>query len=249
MSRTKFIAGNWKLHLTRSEGAALASAVAAAVPAGVEAAVCPGFLSLAGIAQAVSGSRLKVGGQDCHWEEKGAFTGAVSASQLKDAGATVVILGHSERRQLFGETDATINRKLKAVLGQGLIPIVCVGETLAERDAGRLQDVLRTQLTGALAGVAAEHLSTLVIAYEPVWAIGTGRTATSAQAQEAHAFIRAVLRGMVGDLADRLRIQYGGSVKPDNARELLAQADVDGALVGGASLKSADFIAILAAAV
>ena len=249
MSRTKFIAGNWKLHLTRGEGSALATAVAAAVPAGVDAAVCPGFLSVAGIAQAVSGSRLKVGGQDCHWEEKGAFTGAVSASQLKDAGATVVILGHSERRQLFGETDATVNRKLKAVLGQGLIPIVCVGETLAERDSGRLQDVLRTQLTGGLAGLSAEQLATLVIAYEPVWAIGTGRTATSAQAQEAHAFIRSVLRGIVGELADRLRIQYGGSVKPDNARELLAQADVDGALVGGASLKPADFIAILAAAV
>jgi triosephosphate isomerase len=248
MARTKFIAGNWKLNLTIAEGVALAKGVAAAVPAGVDAAVVPTFVAIHAVAEAVKGSTLKVGGQDCHWDEKGAFTGEVSTSFLKDAGATCVVLGHSERRQFFGETDATVNKKLKAVIAQGLIPIVCVGETLAERDAGRLQEVLRTQLNGATAGLSAQQLSTMVIAYEPVWAIGTGRTATSAQAQEAHAFIRSVIRTAYGPLADGVRIQYGGSVKADNAKELLSQPDVDGALVGGASLKLADFAAILAAA-
>ncbi len=248
MARTPFIAGNWKLNLTVSEGVALAKGLVGALKPGVEVAVCPTFLALYPVAQAVAGSALGVGGQNCYWEEKGAFTGEASASFLKDAGAKYVILGHSERRQYFGETDATINKRLKAVLAQGLVPILCIGETLAERDGGLLQQVLKTQIEGSLAGFTAAQLETLVVAYEPVWAIGTGRTASSAQAQEAHAFVRSVLRGVVGDLADRIRIQYGGSVKADNAKELLSQPDIDGALVGGASLKLADFSAIIAAA-
>ncbi len=249
MPRTPFIAGNWKLNLTGEEGVALVGGlVAAAAASRAEVAVCPTALALPLVVKATAGTRIGIGGQNCHWEEKGAFTGEISASLLKAAGARYVILGHSERRQFFGETDATVNRRLKAVLLQGLVPIVCIGETLAERDGGKLEEVLRRQVQGACAGFSPAQLETLVIAYEPVWAIGTGRTATTQQAQDAHAFVRAELRTLLGDLADRLRIQYGGSVKPDNAKELLAQPDVDGALVGGASLKASDFSAILAAA-
>ncbi len=249
MSRKPFIAGNWKLNLTVEEGTALVKELAKAAAASkAEVAVCPTALAVHAIAEATAGSAIGVGGQNAYWEEKGAFTGEISASQLKAAGAKYVILGHSERRQLFGETDETVNKRLKAVLAQKLIPIVCIGETLAERDGGQLEAVLKKQITGALAGLSADQLNTLVIAYEPVWAIGTGRTATTAQAQEAHAFVRGVLRELVGELADKIRIQYGGSVKPDNAKELLSQPDVDGALVGGASLKAADFSAIIAAA-
>ncbi len=246
MARTKFIAGNWKLNLTIAEGTALVKSLV--VPAGVEAAVFPNALAVHAVAQAAAGSKVGVGGQNAHFEEKGAFTGEISTSFLKDAGAKYVILGHSERRQYFGDTDALINKRLKAVLAQGLTPILCIGETLAERDGGKLETVLKTQIEGALAGFTAEQLATLVVAYEPVWAIGTGRTASTAQAQEAHAFVRSVLRNVVGALAEKVRIQYGGSVKADNAKELLGQPDVDGALVGGASLKAADFNAILAAA-
>jgi triosephosphate isomerase len=250
MARTKFIAGNWKLNLTVDEGVTLAKGIAAHLAAdprraGVEVAVCPTALGVHAVAQAVKGSRVGVGVQNAYWEEKGAFTGEISASLAKAAGATYVILGHSERRQYFGETDQTVNKRLKAVLAQGLVPILCIGETLAERDGGKLQEVLTRQVKGALEGFSPAQLETLVLAYEPVWAIGTGRTASSQQAQEAHAFVRGVLKGQVGALADRVRIQYGGSVKADNAKELMAMADVDGALVGGASLKIADFAAII----
>jgi len=254
MARKPLIAGNWKLNLTVEEGVALATALAQALQqdairaSGVEVVICPTFVAVHAVAKAVVGSPVAVGGQHCHWDEKGAFTGEISCSQLKAAGARAVIIGHSERRQFFGETDATVNRRLKAALVQGMQPIVCVGETLAERDAGKLLSVLSTQVTGALAGIPVKDLETLVIAYEPVWAIGTGRTATTAQAQEAHAAIRGLLLQSIGSLADRLRILYGGSVKADNAKELLGQADVDGALVGGASLKLADFHAIVTAA-
>jgi triosephosphate isomerase len=214
----------------------------------VEVIICPTYLLVQPMAYRAIGSPIHIGAQNCFWEEKGAFTGEVSAALLKSAGASHVIIGHSERRQLFQETDVTVNKRLQAALKAGLIPIVCVGETLAERDAGQLQQVLTAQVTGALAGFTAAQLETLIIAYEPVWAIGTGRTATSAQAQEAHAFIRSVLRKQVGALAERARILYGGSVKPDNTKELLSMGDVDGALVGGASLKLADFSAIVAAA-
>jgi triosephosphate isomerase (TIM) len=191
---------------------------------------------------------VKVGAQNMHWADEGAWTGEISPVMLKDCGLDLVELGHSERREHFAETDETVGLKTKAAVRHGLTPLVCIGETLAERDGGKLEEVLRRQVQGALAGFSPAQLETLVIAYEPVWAIGTGRTATTQQAQDAHAFVRAQLRTLLGDLADRLRIQYGGSVKPDNAKELLAQPDVDGALVGGASLKASDFSAILAAA-
>ena len=252
MARKRFIAGNWKLNLTVEEGVSLVQGLAKAIAADpkcatVEVAVCPTFLALYPVAQAAKGSAVGVGGQNAYWEEKGAFTGEASASLLKNAGAKYVILGHSERRQYFGETDQTVNKRLKAVLAQGLVPLLCIGETLAERDGGKLEEVLTRQLHGALDGFTAAQLDSLVVAYEPVWAIGTGRTATTAQAQEAHAFVRGVLRKLVGELAERVRIQYGGSVKADNAKELLSQPDVDGALVGGASLKLADFTAIISA--
>ena len=249
MSRPPLIAGNWKLNLTIAEGTALVNALATRLKPGVQVAVCPTFVALHAVAQAAAGSGIAVGGQDlCDRGEKGAFTGEVSATFLKDAGASHVIIGHSERRQYFGETDATVNAKLKAALAGGLVPIVCIGETLAERDGGQLQAVLKRQVDGALTGIEPSRLESLVVAYEPVWAIGTGRTASTAQAQEAHAFVRSLLRSAVGSLADRVRIQYGGSMKADNAKELLAQPDVDGGLVGGASLKLDDFAAIIAAA-
>jgi len=252
MARKPLIAGNWKLNLTVDEGVALVKGLSGALEkdgskaSSVEVVVCPTFLSVYSVAQAAG--PVGVGGQNLYWEEKGAFTAEISGSQLKAAGARYAILGHSERRQFFAETDATVNKRLKATLANGLVPILCVGETLPERDGGKLVEVLTTQVNGALAGFAAGALESLVVAYEPVWAIGTGRTATSAQAQEAHAIIRGLLTKLVGPLADRVRILYGGSVKADNAKELLGQADVDGALVGGASLKLADFHAIIAAA-
>ena len=251
MARKRFIAGNWKLNLTIEEGVALVQGLAKAIAADpksaqVEVAVAPTALALYAVAQAAKGTAVGVSGQNAFWEEKGAFTGEISPSFLKNAGAKYVIIGHSERRQYFGETDQTINKRLKAVLGQGLVPILCIGETLIERDGGKLEEVLTRQIHGSLDGLSAAQLETLVVAYEPVWAIGTGRTATTAQAQDAHAFIRGVLRKLLGDLAERVRIQYGGSVKADNAKELLSQPDVDGALVGGASLKLADFSAIIA---
>ncbi len=254
MARKPLIAGNWKLHLTVDEGVLLVQSLATALAAagsragGVEVVVCPTALGVHAAAKAAAGSPVKVGGQNCHWEEKGAFTGEISASLLKAAGASHVVLGHSERRQYFAETDATVNKRLKSALAQGLVPILCIGETLAERDGGKLEQVLSTQVAGALSGLSADQLTSLVVAYEPVWAIGTGRTATTQQAQDAHAFVRGQVKAQVGALADQVRILYGGSVKPDNAKELLAQPDVDGALVGGASLKAQDFSAIFAAA-
>ena len=252
MARTKLIAGNWKLNLTLTEGVALVTGLTAFLAAdqrsaSLEVAICPTSLGLAAAATAAKGSRLGIGGQNLHWEEKGAFTGEVSGSLLKAAGATHVIIGHSERRQYFGETELTVNKRLKAALAQGLIPILCVGETLAERDAGKLTSVISTQLKGALDGLTGAQLETLVVAYEPVWAIGTGRTATKEQAQEAHAFIRSLLVQAHGALGSRLRILYGGSVKADNAKELMSMPDVDGALVGGASLVAGQFLAIAGA--
>ena len=250
MARTKLIAGNWKLNLTVAEGAELVKGIAAKVgtASAPEVLVCPTFIGIAAAIAAAQGSAVKVGAQNCYWEAKGAFTAEVSAPLLKAAGVTHVILGHSERRQYFGETDETVNRRLKAVLAAGLVPVVCIGETLDERKANKLQEVLGRQVVGALAGLDAAALKTLVIAYEPVWAIGTGVVATTAQAQEAHAFVRSLLKKSLGAQADLVRILYGGSVKPDNAKELMSQPDIDGALVGGASLKLADFAAIIAAA-
>ncbi|MBI4226767.1 MAG: triose-phosphate isomerase [Candidatus Omnitrophica bacterium] len=248
--RKMFIAGNWKLNKTARETAEFAASLRRALPpaAHTEIAVFPAHTSLAAAVEALRGSSVGVGAQDVAWEDSGAFTGEVSGAMLKEAGCRYVIIGHSERRQLFGETDKAVNRKLAAALRHGLTPIVCVGETLAERDANRTLAVLDWQLKEGLKGFTAEQAAGWVLAYEPVWAIGTGRNATPQQAQEAQAFIRGFLIKQFGQAAEAMRIQYGGSVKPDNAAELLSQPDVDGALVGGASLEVAPFVAIILAA-
>jgi triosephosphate isomerase (TIM) len=249
--RTPIIVGNWKLHLTVAESLALASEVrnGAGVLRGVEVGVAPVFTSLHAVAKRLEGSTVKVAGQDCFWEDKGAWTGQVSAPLLKDAGAAYVIVGHSERRQHFGELDASVGLKAVAVLRAGLTPIICVGETERERDAGETFGRVAAQLDGALADIFVADAARVVIAYEPVWAIGTGRTATPAQAAEVHRFIRERLESHWNSEAGQsVRIQYGGSVKPDNAAELLAQPNIDGALVGGASLKADSFLAIIKAA-
>jgi len=248
--RTPIVVGNWKLQKTIAEALALVTEMKNQLAAirDVEVGVAPVFTALHAVARRLEGTSIRVGGQDCHWEERGAWTGAVAPSLLADAGCSLVIIGHSERRQHFGETDERVARKLAAALAAGLTPIVCVGETEAERDAGDTIARVDAQLAGGLAPVDAAALPGIVIAYEPVWAIGTGRTATPAQAQEVHAHIRSWLRGRFGEPADRVRIQYGGSVKPGNAEELMRQADIDGALVGGASLEAADMVAIVKAA-
>ena len=248
--RKQLIAGNWKLNKSAHEAGQFAASLRRALPpvSHTEVAVCPTFTSLAAAVEALRGSPIAVGAQDVAWEDSGAFTGEVSAPMLKEAGCRYVIIGHSERRQFFGETDKTVNRKLAAAVRHGLTPIVCIGETLAEREANRTFAVLEWQLNEGLQGFRGEQAASWVIAYEPVWAIGTGRNATPQQAQEAHAFIRRQLAKQLGSAAETVRIQYGGSVKLDNATELLSQPDVDGALVGGASLEVASFVAIVQAA-
>ena len=245
--RRPLLAGNWKMHLSLSESAALAKAVAAAsTTASGESAVFVPFTALTVVAEVLKGSPVRVGAQDCYWEEKGAFTGEVSAGQVKDAGASMVLIGHSERRKLFNDTDEWINKKLGAALKAGLTPIVCVGETLEERESQKTWRVLETQIAGGLKGFAPADLSKVVIAYEPVWAIGTGKTATPQQAQEAHLFIRGQLKKLHGEgFAAGMRVLYGGSVTAENVDSLMAQPDVDGALVGGASLKADAFARIM----
>jgi triosephosphate isomerase (TIM) len=252
MTRSLFIAGNWKMNPQTTEAArALAEAVKAGVgqATDVRVAVCPPAIFLHAIDSALAGSPVGLGAQNMHWKPEGAYTGELSGAMLNDAGCTQVILGHSERRHGMGETDAQVNAKLHAALEARLIPIVCIGETEQERDAGQTEDVVLGQLAGSLAGLAPEAMAGVVLAYEPVWAIGTGRTATPAQAEEVHALIRGwIERTFDAATAARVVVQYGGSVKPDNAAELLARPDIDGALVGGASLKASDFLAIIAAA-
>ncbi len=246
--RTPIIAGNWKLNKTRMEAQALAKGIVEQTQdsQGVDIVLCPVYTALETVGQVLTGSQVKLGAQNVFWEESGAFTGEVSSSLLKDAGCTYVIIGHSERRQYFGETDETVNKKLKAALAAGLVPIVCVGETLEEREAGKVEAVVGSQLRGGLTGLSDEDFAKIIIAYEPVWAIGTGKTATPEQAQEVHAFIRAQLGQLAGKAtADVIRIQYGGSVKPDNVKELMSKEDIDGALVGGASLKADSFAALV----
>jgi triosephosphate isomerase len=246
--RRRFLAANWKMHKTVGEAVAFARDFLPLVKgAGAEIAVAPPFPSLAALGEALAGSNVALAAQNVHDEAKGAYTGEVSPAMLADVGCAWGIVGHSERRALFGETDEFIARKAAALFAAGLRPIVCVGETLAEREAGRTFAVLETQLAGSLAAVPKPRAAELVIAYEPVWAIGTGRTATPEMAQEAHAMIRGWLRGRFAADADAIRIQYGGSVKPENAAELMAQPDVDGALVGGASLEPASFARIVLA--
>ncbi len=249
--RTPFVVGNWKLNKTIAESLALVTELKNQLGAvkGVAVGVAPVFTSINAVAKRLEGTSIAVCGQDCHWENTGAWTGEVSAPMLADAGATWAIVGHSERRQFFGDTNESAGKKARAAIAAGLGAIVCVGEMLAERDAGTTLAVVDAQLAGALSGIDANAAAKLVIAYEPVWAIGTGRTATPAQAQEVHAHIRKKLAERFGQAtADTIRIQYGGSVKPQNAEALMAEKDIDGALVGGASLEPADFIAIVKAA-
>ncbi len=245
--RRPLIAGNWKMYLNLAESAALAKAVAAGSPAdGPEVLMAVPFTALTVVGEVLKGTKVRLAAQDLHWEKEGAWTGEVSAHHLRDVGCSGVLIGHSERRQHFHESDDSVKKKLGAALANGLMPIVCVGETLAEREDGRTFKVLESQLNGALTGFGPSQLSTLVLAYEPVWAIGTGKTATPAQAQEAHLFIRKVCARLHGEaFAAGLRILYGGSVKPDNIDSLMAEPDLDGALVGGASLKADSFLRIV----
>lgn len=241
----KLAAGNWKMNGTLAALAEVRSLVAAHPAPACEMLLCPPATLIARMAEAVQGSALKIGGQDCHPKASGAHTGDISAAMLADAGASHVILGHSERRTDHGETDALVKAKAEAALASGLIAIVCIGETEAERDAGQTLTVIGTQLDGSIPADATA--ANLVVAYEPVWAIGTGRTPTLAEIAEVHAFLRDRLRGLIGNEAAGVRLLYGGSVKPSNATEIFAVPHVDGALVGGASLKAADFGAIVAA--
>ncbi len=245
--RRPLLAGNWKMNLTLAEAAALAAAVKNAMAsASGEVALCVPFTAIRAVAEALHGTQVKLGAQDVYWEASGAYTGEISATMLTDSGCQMVIIGHSERRKYFGETDDTVNRKMAAALAAGLTPIMCVGETLEERESAQTWTVLETQLRGGLQELAQGDLSRLVIAYEPVWAIGTGKTATPAQAQEAHIFIRRQLESFLGvGAAAAVRILYGGSVTGENVDALMSQPDVDGALVGGASLKKDSFMRIM----
>jgi triosephosphate isomerase (TIM) len=244
MSRTPLLAGNWKMHGTRPEARALAGALAKSVGAVTdrEVLIAPPFTALDAARDAIAGTHILLGAQNVHGEDKGAYTGEVSAAMLLEVGCTHVIIGHSERRQYYGETDASVNARVWGALRAGLVPIVCVGETLAERKAGTTLAVVERQIRGGFAGVGASDGHRCVLAYEPVWAIGTGHTATPAHAEEVHLAIRKLVAQLVGQaVADSTRILYGGSVKPDNIDALMAQPDIDGALVGGASLDAVAF--------
>ena len=246
--RTPIIAGNWKLNKTISEAVEFTTALKALVTDvnGVEIIVAPPFTALAAVSEAIADSNICLSAQNVYSEDSGAFTGEVSAPMLKDVGCDYVIIGHSERRQYFSETNESVNQKVKAALAHALKPIICVGEQLEEREAGQTETVIEDHVSGGIAGLSAAELSSCVIAYEPVWAIGTGKTATPAQAQEVHNFIRGLLTTTYSaEVASELCIQYGGSVKPENAAELMGQPDVDGALVGGASLEAESFAQIV----
>ena len=250
MARKLFVAGNWKMNTSRAEAVALAAELASQIGSqeAVDLAVCPPMVYLAAVGEALAGSRIDLGAQNMFCEDNGAFTGETSGTMLLDVGCRLVILGHSERRHVIGESDELINRKVLKALGDGLRPIFCIGELLEQREGGQTTDVVRRQVTVGLEGVCKEDVARVTLAYEPVWAIGTGVTATPDQAQEVHAMIRGLLGEMYDPkLADGLRIQYGGSVKPANAADLLGRPDVDGALVGGASLKVPDFVGIVRA--
>jgi triosephosphate isomerase (TIM) len=250
--RRKIVAGNWKMNKTVGEAVELAAALKRDLATFQEADVvlCPPFTALKAVGETLGKTAIKLGAQNMHWEASGAYTGEISAGMLRELYCHYVILGHSERRTLFGETSATVNRKVKAALAASLVPIVCVGETLQERDGGQMQAVVTAQVRESLAGLGADVLKGLIVAYEPVWAIGTGRNATPAQAQDVHALIRDVLAGLAdSDVASAVRIQYGGSVKAANAAELFAQPDIDGGLIGGAALDARSFVDIVKAAV
>lgn len=246
--RRIIIAGNWKMNKNIGESIDLANSIKRSLydVEDVEIVVCPPFTSLSDVNEITMETNIKLGAQDCFWEKEGAFTGEISASMLKNVGCEYCIIGHSERRQFFGETNETVNKKLKSLLKENLKPIVCVGEKLEERKSGRTFDVIKDHVLNSLAGISKEDMLRTVVAYEPVWAIGTGVNATKEQAEEAHKYIRKLLAEMHGDeTAKSVRIQYGGSVKPENIKELISQEDVDGALVGGASLKADSFIQLI----
>jgi triosephosphate isomerase len=247
--RKKIVAANWKMNMTQGEATSFIETFLLEMgeTRDAEVVIVPPFTAIASVNAALENAQhIKVGAQNMHWERSGAFTGEISPAMLRDLFVRYVVLGHSERRTLFGETDEIVNRKVKAAHEAMLRPILCVGESLAQREAGEVEKILTAQLRGSLAGLGAKELQETVVAYEPVWAIGTGKTATAGQAQEAHAFIRGVL-AQISDqaTADKIRIQYGGSVKPDNARTLMSQPDIDGALVGGASLDARSFAQIV----
>ncbi len=251
-ARRPIVAGNWKLNKTSDEAERLAGEVVAAVDGvdGVDVVVCPTYTALERVSGVVKDTPVGLGAQNVYWEAEGAFTGEISTAMLLTCGCSHVILGHSERRQFFGETDATVNRRVKAALEAALSPIVCVGETQEQRESGITEDVVKTQVTGSLDGLSSEEVAKLVVAYEPVWAIGTGLTATPEQAEDVHALIRAVLaEGFGQEVADGVRLQYGGSVKPDNAAVLFSQPNIDGGLIGGAALDAESFAAVVKGAV
>jgi len=245
--RTPLITGNWKMYMTTAEAVALVQNLQLLIKEGddVEVVVCPPFTALAGVAKALEGSRILLGAQNMHWEKEGAYTGEISPVMLADVGCRFVILGHSERRQYFGEADLHVNRKIRAALEQRMTPILCIGETLVEREDGRTLQVVGGQLRGGLSGIPALGGHEIAVAYEPVWAIGTGHTATPGQAGEVHGFVRQCLIELWGERARTIRILYGGSVKPDNIDALMAEPEIDGALVGGASLKADSFARIV----
>jgi triosephosphate isomerase len=251
-ARIPIIVGNWKMHNTIGESSRLAQALRERLDylKGIEIGVCPPYLSIPVVAEVLKGSCIKWGAQDMHWEPRGAYTGEISSNMLLDIGCTYVILGHSERRHLLGETDEVIRRKLEAALRSGLTPILCVGELLEERDKGITMQVVQAQLIHAIKGLSPGMVRRLIIAYEPVWAIGTGRNATPQQAQEVQGFIRSLITEQVGqEIAEAVRVQYGGSVKPENIGGFMEQPDIDGALVGGASLDQDSFSQIVKIAV
>lgn len=248
MIRIPCIAGNWKMYKTVAEAVETAAQLKEVLKdvTGRDIGIAPSFVSLVPVAEVLKGSNISVMAQDVFWKDEGAYTGEVSPPMLKSAGCKCAIIGHSERRQYFGETNETVNKKVKKCLDIGLMAVVCIGETLEERESGKTFAVLEIQVSEGLSGLNAEHLNKIVIAYEPVWAIGTGKTATAAQAEEAHQFIRNKIEGRYGkEVAEKTRILYGGSVKPDNIDELMAEKNIDGALVGGASLKVESFSRIV----
>ncbi len=245
--RKPIIAGNWKMHKSIKEGVAFVEAIKSQVAdTDVEVLLCAPYTLLQNMVEAAKGTNIKIGAQNMHFEDKGAFTGEVTADMLLEIGVSHVIIGHSERRQYYGETDQTVNLKTKKALAKGLVPVVCVGETLEQREAGETKNVCKTQIINAFEGIEAKDVPTIVVAYEPIWAIGTGKTASSQDANDVIAYIREVLKDLYTDVvSEEVRIQYGGSVKPANVEEIMNESDIDGALVGGASLLEADFVQLV----
>lgn len=245
--RTPIIAGNWKMFKTIGEAVSFVEEIKGKAEIdGVESVICAPFTALPALAEAVKGSSIKIGAQNMHWEENGAYTGEISGAMLKDIGVDYCVIGHSERRAYFAETDETVNKKVQAAFRYGIVPIICVGEKLEEREAGQTKDVCRVQTEAALQGLSAEQAAQAVIAYEPIWAIGTGKSSTAEDANEVIRYIRERVAAQFGsEVAEKIRIQYGGSVKPNNVREFMQQPDIDGALVGGASLEPASYIQLV----